>query len=345
MQLPSQRGPVSAAVLDALAGRRDLDSGAVVAAVRQRCAEVDVVTDDDLQLALWVMYELHYRGFDDVDGRWEWDPELLRVRRELEEPFEAELRRRTEHHVFAATAADGDVPTRLFELTTSFEGPSLAGYLHRDATREQFDEFLVQRSVFHLKESDPQSFVVPRISGKPQTALVELLYDEYGAGRADRLHATMFGDTLEECGLDRSYGVYLDEVPGYTLAVNNAMSLFGLHRRLHAAALGHFGAFEATSSLPSRRLAAGMRRLGLPERAAAYFDEHVEADAVHEQLALRDICGELAGDDPDVLHEVFFGATVCLHLDSVAGTATLEAWQDGRSSLHGAADHGSAVAS
>ena len=72
------------------------------------------------------------------------------------------------------------------------------------------------------------------------------------------------------------------------------MSLFGLHRRLRGAALGHLAAFEATSSLPSRRMAQGLA----PARAARrrwshYYDEHVEADAVHEQLAVRTICGAL----------------------------------------------------
>ncbi|MER5689295.1 hypothetical protein [Streptomyces sp. NPDC002205] len=45
-----------------------------------------------LQLALYLCYELHYRGFDGVDGAWEWDPEPLRVRAEVEPGFLAALR-------------------------------------------------------------------------------------------------------------------------------------------------------------------------------------------------------------------------------------------------------------
>ena len=41
----------------------------------------------DLQLALYVCYELHYRGFAGVDPRWEWDPSLLHLRGLLEESF------------------------------------------------------------------------------------------------------------------------------------------------------------------------------------------------------------------------------------------------------------------
>ena len=333
MLLPVHRGPLSEALVAVLGGEAALEADRLLSLAREAAAVEDPVLDEDFQLSLWVLYELHYLGFEDAAEDWEWHPDLLRVRAELERAFEDELRRRTEPHVRAALGADGDIPAQLFELTETFEGPSVARYVHREATLEQFLEFMVHRSIYHLKESDPHSWVIPRIQGKPKAALVELQYDEYGGGRPDRLHATMFGDSLEGCGLDRQYGAYLDRVPAYTLAVNNAMSLFGLHRRLRAAGMGHLGAFEATSSLPCRRYAGGVRRLGLPDQVAAYFDEHVEADAVHEQLAFRDICAELAAQDQSLLADVFFGATVCLYLDAVAGQQMLDAWQAGRTTL------------
>ncbi len=92
MQLPLPRGPLSRAVIEALASAptrapvlADPD-----AAVRDLA---DPLVDDDLQLALWVLYELHYRGFDGVDDRWEWAPSLLALRGDLEARFEAALRR------------------------------------------------------------------------------------------------------------------------------------------------------------------------------------------------------------------------------------------------------------
>jgi hypothetical protein len=322
-------------VIDALAGSAKLDVAAFEKAVQGLPETTDVLTDDDFHLALWVLYELHYGGFDAVDPDLEWDPDLLRARASLEEPFEAELRRRTEPHVQATLAADGDLAERLFDLCAAFEGPSVSKFLHRQATLEQFAEFMVHRSIYQLKESDPHSWVIPRITGKPKAALVELQYDEYGGGRPERLHATMFGDSMEATGLDRTYGAYLDRVPGYTLANNNVMSLFGLHRRLRGAAMGHLGAYEATSSIPCRKYAGGVRRLGLPEVVAAYFDEHVEADAVHEQLAFRDICGALVTSGQAEERDVVLGVTACLLLDAVAGERMLDAWEEGRSTLRG----------
>jgi hypothetical protein len=339
MQLPLDRGPLSAGVLTALRTGAAVDVVALARHVAALPADVDPVTDEDLHLALWVLYELAFRGFEGVDADLEWDPALLAVRGELEVRFESELRVRTEDYVATALGTDGDVADRLFTLTESVGGPSLARFLQREATLEQFLEFMMHRSVYHLKESDPHSFVLARLDGAVKVALAELQYDEYGGGRPARLHATMFGDALAACNLDRDYGVYLDQVPGYTLAVNNAMSLFALHRRLRGAAMGHLGAFEATSSLPCRRVAGGIRRLGLPDAAAAYFDEHVEADAVHEQLAFRDICGTLTAEEPELLEDVFFGAAVCLYLDSVTAQEMLAAWErDGSSLLGGRAE-------
>jgi hypothetical protein len=333
MHLPTPRGTTSSTVLAALAAPADRDTSP--AALQRLAGSVSSTdpTSDDFQLALWVLYELHYRGFDDVDEAWEWNPALLQVRASMETVFEKRLRERTRGLVSAAVEARGDIATRVTDLLEDVDGPSVARFVQRQATREQCLEFLVQRSIYHLKESDPASWVIPRLSDPVKARLVELQYDEYGAGRPERLHATLFAEGMAACGLSSEYGAYLDVVPGYTLAVSNAMSLFGLHRRLRGAALGHLAAFEATSSLPCRRYAMGFRRLGLAEQVAEYFDEHVEADAVHEQLALRDICGQLVDEDPRLAEDVFFGAAVCGVLEADAAAPMIEAWKGGQSSL------------
>jgi hypothetical protein len=282
--------------------------------------------EDDLQISLWALYELHYRGFDDVEDRYEWDPEILTVRGQLEESFEADLRRLTADLV--AEALDEDTLLGQLERIVAEPGPSVAGYLHRDATVAQFTEFLTERSIYHLKESDPHSWALPRLSGAAKVALAELQYDEYGAGDPAMLHQQLYADALDSIGLDSSYGAHIDAVSAPTLAVNNAMSLFGLHRRLRGACMGHLAAFEMTSSLPCRRFVQAAQRLELPDAVVRYFDEHVEADAVHEQLASRSLCVPLVEDDPTLHHDVLLGAAACVLLDARAAEASLLAWSD-----------------
>ena len=277
--------------------------------------------DDDAQIALWTLYELHYRGFDDVDDALEWPPELLQLRRVLEQPFEARLRDR-----FDAPGDTEPFADVFFDYVASHDGRSLASFVQRDADADQVRELLSARTIYHLKESDPSAWLVPRLTVEPQAALMELQYDEYGAGDPNRLHAHLFARGLEASGLRSEYGAYIDDVPCEVLEQNNAMSMFGLHRRLRGAALGHLAAFEATSSLPSRRMARGLDRLGFPPEMIGYYEEHVEADAVHEQLAVRVVCESLLDAEPQLVDDVYFGAFTCLDLEDRFAGAMLDAW-------------------
>jgi len=331
MPMPEPRGPLSAAVLAALT------SGTPDAALRDTAADAvarsqDVLTDDDLQLALFVLYELHYGGIAGVDDSLEWDVDLLGTRAVVEAALEAAVRavvpvpERPEPTAEAVSAA-------LFALTAADSGPSVSRWVARKADRAQIREFLVQRTVYTLKEADPHSWAIPRLSGRAKAALVEIQSDEYGGGRPKRMHSAIFARTLRAAGLDDSYGAYIDHLPSITIGALNMMSMFGLHRRLRGAIVGHLAAFEMTSSIPSKLYGDGFRRNGFDEDATWYFDEHVEADAVHEQIAGRDLAGGLVEADPTLLDDVMFGAAACLVVEGMAGTQLLSSWEQGRSSL------------
>src|SRR3712207_3391633 len=158
---------------------------------------------------------------------------------------------------------------------------------------------------------------------------MELQYDEYGDGDPNRLHHHLFARGMVGVGLRSEYGAYVDDALPETLEMNNAVSLFGLHRRLRGAAGGPLPAFEITSSPPSRKMVQGLERLGLDGAMSAYYDEHVEADAIHEHLAAHDICGTLAEDEPDQAADILFGAWTCLDLEARFATALLEQWDVG----------------
>ncbi len=77
----------------------------------------------------------------------------------------------------------------------------------------------------------------------------------------------------------------------------------------------------------------GLRRLELPEEMAHYFDEHVEADAVHEQVAVRHICQRLVDLEPELADDVLLGAAVCVLLEARSAEAMIAAWERGESTL------------
>lgn len=332
MPLPTPRGPLGDALLRVLTGGadpgvlRDEVAGVLAAPTGSWCEH------DDVQLTLTCMYELHYRGLDGVDDAWEWQPDVLATRAALEAAVEAELRERVTVDVPADTSAQG-VAAALFDLTSADGGPRMSRWVARRADRDQLAEFLVHRSVYQLKEADPHTWGVPRLGGAPKVALMEIQSDEYGAGDPQRQHAALFADAMRGLGLDDTYGRYVDHVPAITLAHPNVMSMFGLHRRLRGAIVGHLAAFEMTSSVPNRLYGNGMRRMGLGQDVTEYFDEHVAADAVHEQIAGRDLAGRLVEQDPTLAPDVMWGAAACLALDGWWAQHVLDRWESGETSL------------
>ncbi len=306
MHLPQPRGPLTEELFSSLR------TGAAVPTVD--------ASGEDAALALWVLHELHYRGFDELDDGLEWDPDLLRLRLGLERDLEERLRSR-----FTPPAGVSFVDD-FFEWLDEQDGASIARHVHRDASREQVDELLRIRSLYHLKESDPVSWLVPRLGVRAKAALMELQFDEYGNGDPNRLHHHLYAEGMRASGMEPSYDAHVDLAPLEVLEQNNTLSLLGLHRRHRAAAIGHLAAFEATSSLPSRRMAQGLERLGYPPEMIEYYAEHVEADAVHEQLAVRTIAAALLEEEPELEEDLWFGAFTCLDLEDRFARTMLARW-------------------
>jgi hypothetical protein len=294
--------------------------------IRERAADADPY-GDDLQLALYVLYELHYRGFAGVGDDREWDPELLALRGALEDRFLTALR--------ADVPSGRGVEEVLAELLVepADTSGSVAHFLRRHGELRHLREYAALRSLYHLKEADPHVWVLPRLRGRAKAAMAAVEYDEFGAGRAADVHAQLFADLMDDLGLDTAYGHYLDRAPAVLLATVNVMSLFGLHRALRGALVGHFAWVEVTSSPGSRHLAAAMRRTGAGPAAERFYDEHVTADAVHEQVVRRDVIGGLLADEPELAADVAFGADATTFLEDRLGAALLAAWREGATLL------------
>jgi hypothetical protein len=256
----------------------------------------------------------------------EWDPDLLRVRAALEHRFLTALREDTPVH--------DTVEEAVAELLVEpVGGTGVTHFLAAEGELWQVREYAAQRSLYHLKEADPHAWVLPRLWGRAKAAMAAVEFDEFGGGRADRVHARLFADLMTDLGLDTTYGRYLDAACAQTLATVNLMSLFGLHRSLRGALVGHFASVEITSSPGSRRLAEAMRRTGAGPAAAYFYDEHVEADAVHEQVVRHDVIGGLLDEEPHLAPDVAFGIDATGLLEDRLAAHLLAAWRAGRSSL------------
>jgi hypothetical protein len=319
--VPAARGPLSAHVLDHL----QRPPGPLPA---MPAGEDDPLTGDDAALALYCCYELHYRSMAGVADGWEWEPSLLAFRRRLEEAFERRLR-----DELGAVPEPEDVPLGLREVIDSADGPSLSRYMDERGSLEQMREFAVHRSAYQLKEADPHTWAIPRLSGGPKAALVHIQFDEYGSGEAGDMHSSLFATTMEGLGLSSAYGAYLDVIPGVTLATTNLMSLFGLHRRWRGALVGHLAAFEMTSVGPMERYRATLARLGVDRAAHRFYEVHVEADVHHQVVANQALAAGLAAAEPSVARDILFGARALMLVEDRFARHLLDAWAAGGSSL------------
>ncbi|WP_210748715.1 iron-containing redox enzyme family protein, partial [Actinomadura latina] len=324
---PPPRGPLSQAVITALrAGPPPGDPARLPAAAAAASADP---YGDDLQLALHACYELHYRGFAGVDPGWEWDPALLRLRGDLEAVFLDALRR----DVPAGGAGD-DVAGALEELLVEpVDARGVSHHLRDDGEPWQLREHAALRSVYHLKEADPHAWVIPRLHGPAKTALAAVENDEFGGGRPGMIHQDLYAGLLDDLGLDPSYGAYVDAAPAVMLATVNMMSLFGLHRSLRGALVGHFAAAEITTAPSARRMAAALERFGAGPRALLFYTEHIEADAVHEQVLRHDVIGALLAAEPALAGDVVLGVRATGLLEDRLGAHLLDRWGAGRTAL------------
>jgi hypothetical protein len=323
--LPAAHGPLSAAVRRCLCNPAPTDD---LTRIGASVGDSDPY-GRDVQLALHMCYELHYRGFAGVDAAWEWNPALLHLRAQLERAFLSAVRRGV-----GPIAHDHTAISEMNALSVDpIDGGGLSYYLRDVGTWEQMREYFAHRSIYHLKEGDPHAWAIPRLTSQAKASFVAVEFDEFGAGRGSQLHQQLFADLMQAAGLDSTYLGYLDAVPAESLAVVNLMSLFGLHRQLRGAVVGHFAATEITSPPGSRRLVEGLDRLGAPRPCVAFYREHVEADAVHEQVVRIGVVGDLVARAPQLERDVVFGMRAHGLVEDRLASCVLASWKAGQPSL------------
>jgi hypothetical protein len=116
--------------------------------------------------------------------------------------------------------------------------------------------------------------------------------------------------------------------------VSNVVSMLGLHRRLRGGLAGHLALFEMTSVEPMRRYVAALERerLSAPASARRFYEVHVLADAVHEQIA-AEMLERLLVDEPELGDDVALGIGAGLVVERAFAEHLLGCWAGDESSL------------
>lgn len=304
--LPPARGPLSLAVIELLTER----------APRTHFAPIEAPLRDsdpygiDMQLALHICYELHYRGFAGVDPGWEWSPALLSLRAQFEYEFLTALRQ-------SVGVIENEVSpsVELHQLANGVK-PGTVQFLRSNGTWEQMQEYFIHRSLYRLRESDPQTWVVPR---------------RCGCRESHRQRA--FARLMANAGLDTTYLTYVDRLPAQSLAVGNLMTLFGLHRTHRGSAAGFFAAAEASFARTSRSLLEAMDRMGAPSACVEFYRDYLDNDFEPWPDETHAAVNELTVREPTLNSDVVFGIWAQQVLEDMHAAHLVASWSTGRSSL------------
>ena len=119
---------------------------------------------------------------------------------------------------------------------------------------------------------------------------------------------------MTSLGLDATYGSYVENLPGVTLAMVNLTSMFALQRRWRAALVGHLAISHMTSVEPMYRYSQALARFGIGSDGRRFYDVHVNVDARHAVIARDRLVTSLMSAEPPLETDLLFGAAAVLLL-------------------------------
>ena len=212
----------------------------------------DALTDEDLQLALYCCYELHYQGFDQSAMTGSGIPLFSKVRassrRRSKEDSEQRFRMKRHRGRRGARCA---VATEWGRLVSRFRD----GYLeHGNRFHVEGDRNATVR--LPAQGGRPPHWAIPRRSGRAKAAIVSIQSDEYGNGYTEAMHSSLFADAMRALDLDPTYWRVSRSPAGRDVGHDEPHLNVRPAPPSRGALVGHLASFEMNSVGPMARYSA-----------------------------------------------------------------------------------------
>ncbi|MGZ8766418.1 MAG: iron-containing redox enzyme family protein, partial [Acidimicrobiia bacterium] len=81
-----------------------------------------------------------------------------------------------------------------------------------------------------------------------------------------------------------------------------------------------------------------LERMGASDAARRFYDVHVTADAVHEQIAQEELVAGMLESEPATAGMILFGARALVEVERMFAQHLLHAWTRDTTSLRGSLD-------
>ena len=170
---------------------------------------------------------------------------------------------------------------------TPEEDPVLAAILSARDRQAAAQHYLVQMAPDFLSEASAMARLAPGAYGPLQSALFNVLIDEYGAAVHRAKHSTLFEATLGSRGLDARPHCYWQFYQPSALMLTNYFH-YVARNKVHF--FRYLGALFYTESIlvnVTGRQSATLRRIFGNEIDTRYFDEHHHIDRHHSEMVLK----------------------------------------------------------
>jgi diacylglycerol kinase family enzyme len=288
-------------------------------------APVPTITDDAADDTHWAerlrelmaIHDLHLAPLDEVGSvaRHQHHPTVAARKMELESELLARIDAATDHRgtrdhrsdakashdglpgaggSWAGASAD-EVMDALRQQAAASEVPAVYDWLAEQAPADKLWWFLGLEGGPDGGFDDLVAVAQVGLSGEPKLEMARNYWDEMGRGDLDAVHTELHrvmasvGDLPDLAAHELPVPALERLALGTTLATN---------RWLQPELVGALGLIELQAGPRCRRVATGLRRIGAPEDALPFYDEHATADPRHGKDWLTHVVTPLAMTSP-----------------------------------------------
>jgi hypothetical protein len=252
--------------------------------------------DRDLLTGLGLIHRLHLAPVGAVGrlGRLQHHPVVAGLKVRLEAQFLEDLAVRTEVWLGRSpTAGDRGAAAGIRTIVARDLVPPVYDWLAETATTEELTRFLAVEGGPDADFDDLVALCQIGLDGEPKLEMATNYWDEMGNGRAAAVHTTLYRGLVSALDLG---SLDAADVPVEALRRATLMSVLATNRWLQPEMVGALGAVELQAGPRSRKVVAGLRRIGAGGQALAFYEEHAVADPRHGKAWLDRVVTPLACD-------------------------------------------------
>lgn len=187
------------------------------------------------------------------------------------------IRRSSEANNLPAT-----VDLAWFERLTEIgpgQGDPLFPFLAEQCTYTQMEWFLRQEAAGEAGFDDLVALTQVKMPTRVKLEMARNYWDEMGRGEERGMHGRLLEGVLTYMGVKPAVEATVPEA----LRLSNLMTALACNRCYAWEALGALGVIEMTAPGRVTQVDAGLKRLGVPKGARAYFTLHGALDVVHSR--------------------------------------------------------------